>query len=154
MKIVVLSDIHGLVTYAERIIELEQPDEVIFCGDGLREIQESAKFFRKVRFHFVKGNCDFAGDCFEQYITLGGKNIFITHGHRYNVKPESKLNYITLRSHARDLGADLVLFGHTHCPDICYMDGMILLNPGAVNAGKYAVVEIRDGKIQPELRSL
>ena len=153
MKILVISDIHGLVSYAERMIEKEKPDEVIFCGDGWREIDESRKFYKKARFHLVGGNCDFCGEP-ELYITLGGKNILITHGHRYNVKMERELAYITLRSHAADLGADLVLFGHTHNPDVVYRNGMIMLNPGAVMSGKYAVVEIIGEEIKPQLKSL
>ena len=153
MKILVISDIHGLVSYAERMIEKEKPDEVVFCGDGWREIDESRKFFKHVRFHTVGGNCDFCGEP-ELYITLGGKNIFITHGHRYNVKMERELAYITLRAHASEMGADLVLFGHTHYPDIVYRDGMIIVNPGAVMAGKYGVVEINGEEIKPQLKSL
>ena len=153
MKILVISDIHGLISYAERMIEKEKPDEVIFCGDGWRDINESAKFFKGVRFFLVQGNCDFYGEP-EQFITLGGKNIFITHGHRYNVKMERELAYITLRAHAASLGADLVLFGHTHLPDTVYRGEMVLLNPGAVANGKYAVVLIEGGQIKTELKSL
>ena len=154
MKILVLSDIHGLVSYAERMIERETPDEVIFLGDGLRDIKESAKFFKGVRFHFVQGNCDFFDAPEERFVLLGGKNIFFSHGHRYNVKMERQLNYITLRTKAADMGADIVLFGHTHQPDIVLMNGMVIMNPGAVMAGKYGVIEIAGDKILPELRSL
>ena len=154
MKILVLSDVHGLVSYAERMVEREQPDEVIFLGDGLRDIEQSARFFPKVRFHFVKGNCDFAGEKEEQCITLGGKSIYFTHGHRYNVKMERALNYITLRAHAAQLGADIALFGHTHQPDLVFMSGICMMNPGAVMAGKYGVIDLAAGEIKPELKSL
>lgn len=154
MKILVISDIHGLISYAERMIEREKPDEVIFLGDGYRDIKETARFYKSARFHFVGGNCDFYSDNEEQFITLGGKNIFFTHGHRYNVKMERQLNYITLRAHAADLGADIVLFGHTHTPDTVYMNGMILMNPGAVMAGKYGVLEMHGEEVKTELKSL
>ena len=31
MKILVISDIHGLLSFAENMIEKEKPDEGIFC---------------------------------------------------------------------------------------------------------------------------
>ncbi len=154
MKILVISDIHGLVSFAEKMIETEKPDEVIFLGDGYRDIKNSASFYKNVRFHYVGGNCDYYCEDAEQFITLGGKNIFFTHGHHYNVKMEKEMHYITLRAHAKALGADIVLFGHTHMPDLEYMDGMILMNPGAVMAYRYGVIEITDGQVKPELRRL
>ena len=154
MKILVLSDIHGLVSYAEKMIEREQPDEVIFLGDGLRDIKESSRFFQNVRFHFVQGNCDLFGEETERYITLGGKIIYFTHGHRFNVKMEGELRYITLRTRAAEFGADIVLFGHTHRPDLTYADGRILMNPGAVMAGKYGCITIEAEKVTPEIKSL
>ena len=154
MKILVLSDIHAHASYAERMIEKEQPDEVIFCGDGWKDMHEIAKFFPAVRFHCVAGNCDFFSENQELFITLGGKNIFAAHGHRFNVKMEPSLAYITLRAHALDLGADIILFGHTHRPDVQYRNGAVILNPGAVMDGKYALITIENGEVKPELRSL
>ena len=154
MKILVMSDMHGLISYGERIIEKEKPDEVIFLGDGLRDMKRSAAFFKNIRFHYVKGNCDFYDAPEKQQIKLGGKNIFFTHGHLFNVKMERELRYITLRSYTASLGAQIVLFGHTHQPDLVYADGMCMMNPGAVMAGKYGVLEINGESIRPELRSL
>lgn len=151
MKILVLSDVHSMISYAERIIEQEKPDEVFFCGDGLRDMQESAKFYPSIRFHFVAGNCDFLSAQAEQMITLEGKSIFLTHGHRYNVKLEYRLGYLTLRERAKALGADIVLFGHTHEADTCYRDGLVMMNPGAVNNGRYGVITIENGVIYPKL---
>ncbi|MBR2591090.1 MAG: YfcE family phosphodiesterase [Clostridia bacterium] len=154
MKILVISDIHGSVSYTERIIEREKPDEVIFLGDGYRDIKESAQFYPDIRFHLVGGNCDYYCDEQERLISLGGKSIFFTHGHRYNVKLERQLNYITLRAHAANLGADIVLFGHTHVPDTVYMNAMIMMNPGAVMAGQYGIIEIVGDEVKTELKRL
>lgn len=154
MKILVISDVHGRISLAERMLERENPDEVFFLGDGLREISESAKFFPKIRFHMVAGNCDFMAGKEQCVIKISGKNIFYTHGHRYNVKMEREMNYITLRSAAMDCGADIVLFGHTHQPDLFFMNGMCIMNPGAAAAGKYGIIEINRNEIKPELRTL
>ena len=154
MKILVISDIHGLGSFAEQMIELESPDEVIFLGDGYRDIHERMRFYRDIRFHTVGGNCDLYADKPEQLITLGGKNIFFTHGHHYNVKLERELNYITLRAHAAQQGADIVLFGHTHIPDTVYTNGLIMMNPGAVMARQYGVLEINGEEVKAELKRL
>ena len=154
MKILVISDIHGMVSFAESMIEKETPDEVIFLGDGFRELQKSALLYKDIRFHFVGGNCDVCCDTDEQCISLCGKNIFFTHGHHYNVKMEKEMHFITLRSRAKELGADVVLFGHTHEADLEYMDGMCIMNPGAVMGYRYGVIEISGNEVKPELRRL
>ena len=139
MKILVISDIHGLLSFAENMIEKEKPDEVIFCGDGYRDLKRSAPFYKDVRFHYVGGNCDLYAETDEQCITLGGKNIFFTHGHHYNVKMEKEMHYITLRSRAKEMGADIVLFGHTHRRTDTTVDGIRIFNPGSASRP-------RDGK--------
>lgn len=154
MKLIILSDVHGRQSYAERILEKEKAQNVIFLGDGYRDMQALADFFKEVRFWSVHGNCDGFGGESEQCITLGGKRIFFTHGHRYNVKMERETAYITLRSEAVRQGAQIVLFGHTHVPDIVYRGGMILLNPGAVANGRYGVIEMGEETVKPELKQL
>ena len=154
MKILVLSDIHGRTSYAENIMEREQPDEVIFLGDGLSDVRQIEPFYPRVRFHTVQGNCDFGAEKTVHVLTLASKTIFCTHGHRFQVKLEREMNYITLRSAAAAYEADIILFGHTHLPDIVYMDGAVLMNPGAAANGKYGVITLEDDNILPELKSL
>ena len=44
------------------------------------------------------------------------------------------------------------LYGHTHFQKMEWRSGILILNPGAVNDGKYAVLNInRLGAIDPEL---
>ena len=47
------------------------------------------------------------------------------------------------------MGADLVIFGHTHIP-YCENNGkIILLNPGSVKMSQtFGVIEIENGKIK------
>lgn len=70
--------------------------------------------------------------------------IFVTHGHLYGVKRD----LTALAGAAKDAGARLALFGHTHIQHLEERGGITLLNPGT--AGRfghsgYAVVEIKDG---------
>ena len=54
-----------------------------------------------------------------------------------------------------EIGADIVLFGHTHCPQIVRVDEMVLLNPGSVfrqgntRQPTYGIIEITNGNIKP-----
>jgi putative phosphoesterase len=115
MNVLVFSDSHGRQDNIREALarQISPPDAVIFLGDGLRDMD--AIDFGKVRTYLVSGNCDgMMASLFdipdEQLIVIGGKRIFITHGHKYHVK--SVLSPLILRAH--ELGADIVLFGHTH----------------------------------------
>ena len=61
--------------------------------------------------------------CRINLIELGGLNL-MEHGH---LVP----NLMTLAFRAKDHGADLALFGHTHEPLCEYAYGVMLLNPGS-----------------------
>ena len=63
------------------------------------------------------------------------------HGHKYNVK--SSLLPITYKG--KEVGADIVLFGHTHRAYLDEIDGMTIMNPGSVSG--YGIIEIIDDKI-------
>ena len=74
---------------------------------------------------------------------------FPTHGHRYHVK----FGYQRLEYAAREVGAQVVLFGHTHVPYCEQYDGLWLLNPGACGGqnGSYGLVIIEDKNITCKL---
>jgi predicted phosphodiesterase len=83
------------------------------------------------------------------FITLSGKKILFTHGDLYGVK--YGMDGIT--SLARENGADIALFGHTHIPLERYIsDGerpLYLFNPGSAGAPyrcptSYGIIQISD----------
>jgi predicted phosphodiesterase len=39
----------------------------------------------------------------------------------------------TIAAAARSAGAEAALFGHTHVPQTCTLDGIFVLNPGSVS---------------------
>ena len=55
---------------------------------------------------------------------------------------------------AKEAGANLVLYGHSHRQAVDEQEGIILLNPGALKAGDYAVVTLDRGKIGWQLKNL
>lgn len=145
MKLLILSDTHQSLGFAYDAIEKERPDAVLHLGDLLTDAEDLSFACQEPDFYYVPGNGDYALTV-PKNLTLefDGVRIFMTHGHLYGVKRDLSM----LTCAAKDAGAQLALFGHTHIQHMEERDGITLLNPGA--AGRfgrsgYAVVEITDG---------
>ncbi len=141
MKVLVISDTHGNVNRAFSAHTLSEPvDAIIHLGDGCAE----ADLLREaldVPVINVAGNCDPGSDAPRERVwECEGKRILLTHGDAYKVKS----GLARLRQRAEEVGADAVLFGHTHQGVLENHDGLLLVNPGALsNAGhhrSYAVL--------------
>ncbi len=141
MRILVVSDIHESETALWAALD-EQPTArtVLFLGDGLRRVEQTAERFTEHTFYTVPGNCDFAAMQPKARLEIiGGKRIFFTHGHLYGVKSDPE----PLWTAARERGADIVLFGHTHQPMQEYRDGLYILNPGSLGyGGTYGYIDL------------
>jgi putative phosphoesterase len=156
MKILVISDTHGDISKAEKVIKANKgTDMVIHLGDYFRDAQKLAGLFPGIHFEYIYGNSDFmiGGVPAEKILDLYGKRIFITHGHRYSVK----WDYNKLFKKAEELNADIVLFGHTHIPDMVKNGKVCILNPGSTSdprggiKGAYAIIEIENGVLSPRI---
>lgn len=156
MKACVFSDSHGLVGHMITVIELEKPDICFFLGDGERDVIRLEEHFPDLPIYAVRGNCDFRTDLQRLIVcNVEGVIIFATHGHLSNVKYEDDLRTLTYQ--AKEAGADIALFGHTHCQHLSENDGITLLNPGPAGFGYYpgyAVLNIENGTFTAELRSI
>ncbi|SKA90033.1 hypothetical protein SAMN05443428_11016 [Caloramator quimbayensis] len=144
MRIGVVSDSHGNLYMLDKAIKsMGNLDYIIHLGDEYRDIIKVNEKY-KLPIEYVSGNNDFGAERIpEKILSISGKKIFITHGHRYNV-------YFGLESlyfKALETDAELVLYGHTHVQDIKSKGDIILLNPGSVSRPRdtkpgCAVVEI------------
>lgn len=150
MRILVISDIHGRGRAVEEILYLhEKVQHIIFLGDGLNDLEDIEYIFDDKTFYKVAGNCDwFSKEKTTGTIELNGKRIFYTHGHNFNVK----FGLTDFRRAAKQQGADIALYGHTHVPYTEYDDGLYIMNPGAVTPsgdGKvcYGIIDIEPGGI-------
>ncbi len=146
MRILVISDTHGNTRRLYEAIDA-QPEAryVLFLGDGLRDADEAARRYPDREIWSVSGNCDAGAILWnapiEREETLGGRRIFFTHGHRYDVK----YGLDRLEAEARARGAQIALYGHTHRAETHYADGLYVMNPGSLGAGmppSYGVVDI------------
>ena len=151
LRLLVLSDIHNRGSLAEKAI-FSQPEakHILFLGDGLSAFQEISSFVGGRYFYAVAGNCDFsASEPSFKLITVEGRKIFMAHGHTFNVKWDTG----RFADHAASLGADIALYGHTHRAKIEYINGMYLINPGAVGSSEpsYATIDITKAGIVPNI---
>ena len=153
MRVLVLSDSHGMTRPLERAIDLHPDIEhIIFLGDGLADIEDIKRYYNK-RFYIVRGNCDFAsGLPVVDTVTVNGKKILFTHGHTLDVKYTTE----RLLNLAKQSGADIALFGHTHIAYSEYKDGVYIINPGSVSrsrngADSYAIIDIVKEGLMPNI---
>lgn len=157
MKVLIVSDTHGRHGNLRKAVEESgEFDVLIHLGDveGGEEYIDAVADCEK---HVIKGNNDFYSRLpKEELFCLNGKTIFITHGHEYHVAFETE----TVERIGRGRGADVIMFGHSHCPYLDVQDDVVLLNPGSLSyprqkgrRGSYMIMEIDDdGKMAFEQR--
>ena len=128
MKLLVLSDSHGNVDNMARAVELTQPRHILHLGDCLRDAQALHERFPDLPMDTVPGNCDW-GSCDqpERLLEFEGVRDLMMHGHTRNVKSSP----LAAQYAAREWGADVLLFGHTHVPLVDNDGTLLTLNPGA-----------------------
>lgn len=129
-RVVAFSDTHGCFRAINRIIKKnEQADLFIFLGDGEKELEQIRQIYPEKHIVSVQGNCDTSSNSPKAlaYTVPGGRKIFCTHGHEYNVY----FSFDKLCYAAQELGAQVVLFGHTHERYYSYSDGLYIVNPGS-----------------------
>lgn len=141
MKILLLSDSHGRVSKIKQAMENEKFDQVVFCGDGLRDFD----YIDDDSIIKVAGNCDWGNVCEagEVIKDFDGIRCLITHGHLF----KAKFGFGGLVKEAKLSNVPLVLFGHTHRQTDEEADGVRLVNAGSIANGQYCIIEILDGKI-------
>ena len=152
MRIVVFSDTHGSLRSVLKIIRKhEKADLFIFLGDGEKEITHINELYPNIKILSVKGNCDFRTQAPDElvYTAPDGRKIFAAHGNTYGVNSsKDRLFY-----RGKELGASVVLFGHTHCRYLSYEEEMYMLNPGSAAqprdglAPSYAFIDLLDNSI-------
>lgn len=148
MRIIIISDSHGRQSCILSVFDAEPSAEyAFFLGDGICEAKEAfALHSNKVTCKAVRGNCDFYSTLpYYDTITVKGVKIYMTHGHMEEVK----FGLENLKLKARENGAQIALFGHTHEQFYKYEQGLHLFNPGSIQDGRYGVIDITKAGIIP-----
>ena len=151
MKILFLSDIHGVPSTLEAAFESAATlgyDKIALLGDllyhgprnGVPDFYDPVKVakmlnLRKDRIIAVRGNCDAEVDqmMFEfpmmgdyQVLEAGSETFFLTHGHLFNEYRLPPLGMGTVLAH-----------GHTHIPELKQLvPGLKIFNPGSISLPK------------------
>ncbi len=137
MKILIVSDTHGNNRYLYNVLaSVKGLDEMIHLGDIGAALNNNIEEVSKMPCFRVRGNTDGSDVMLpeESIVMVGRHKAFITHGHLYGVN----YNYNEICHHARSVGCDTVMFGHTHVPLIEEYNGMQLINPGSISQPRQA----------------
>lgn len=129
MKILIVSDTHRKNENYFKLLEMHHPDMVIHCGDAEGSeyaLTQAADCPVKI----VLGNNDFFSDLpREQEFNIGKYKVWLTHGHNYYVSMGSE----TIKKEAAARQMDIVIYGHTHRPEVDLSGKVIALNPGSLS---------------------
>lgn len=150
MTILVLSDSHSTLRFMQQCVETIKPNALIHLGDYFDDGTALKELFPNIPFFQVPGNCDRyrcpPGQPEILVDSVCGVRLYMTHGHRHQVKS----GIGALLKDARAARVDAVLYGHTHAAD-CHReaDGLWVMNPGSSGyyGGSAGMIETRDGSI-------
>ena len=149
MLALVISDTHGSTVNLERLLERFTKLDMVFHLGDVEGDEDYIQTLIYQKFHcatlFVRGNMDFMSrEPSSQVVNWAGQTIFMTHGHNYGVGYE----YDRLIQAAKEAGANIAMFGHTHMPYLSREEGIMLLNPGSLSKPRqegrepaYAILE-------------
>ena len=150
MKAIICSDLHGSLTSAsalKEIVEKEKADLVLMLGDflyngprnGVYDDYDPEKVIEILNSFADKiiaceGNCDARIDQellnfkmpLVNQVILHGRAIYLVHGDLLDKK------MLELKP------GNILLYGHTHKPNVQVVEGVLLLNPGSIALPKQA----------------
>ncbi len=157
MRIGVVSDTHGKAEFFRKALEqMGKIDLLIHAGDHYRDaIGISNELGIKVV--AVVGNCDWhVQGPQEEELEVEGFRILVTHGHLYGVKTDNT----RLAERLKKGKYNLIIYGHSHVPEITSLPGGFLFNPGSVSSPRqgssrsFGIVEIGKNGLVPYIHQL
>ncbi|GAJ99311.1 metallophosphoesterase [Geomicrobium sp. JCM 19055] len=150
-RLLVMSDTHRDRQWLETVVERHKSDvdAVFHCGDS--ELDTDDPLLEAIT--IVRGNTDFEIDFPSfQTTTIDNVTIWQTHGHLLHV---TRNDQQALHAAAKEKGADLVLYGHTHIPNVEHIDEkMHIVNPGSLLMPRggyeptYCIITIEESKVK------
>ncbi|MED4037515.1 metallophosphoesterase [Niallia taxi] len=152
MKVLIVSDSHGLVNELQVLKERHKEEAELFlhCGDSELPIDDKAISGYVV----VQGNCDYYAKYPEETIQeVNGKKLLMVHGHLYGVKSSvSRLLY-----RAKEVGAQIACFGHSHYLGMEMIEDVLFINPGSLRLPRgrmektYVILSVEDKTLKTEV---
>lgn len=147
MRILVLSDSHGNVGKMAQCVDFVEPNVILHLGDCEQDFSALRRSYPSIPMQSVPGNCDWGSVSTPEILTeYNGVRILMMHGHTRNVKASTMSAYYA----AKELQAQILLFGHTHQPLVEFDGSLWVMNPGSIGKGfppTYGVITLLNGKI-------
>ena len=148
MKILIVSDTHGNLRNFEKVLECEKDIGMMLHLGDVEKDEDYLETVMECPVYIVAGNNDFFSDLPNEIVVQIGKyRVFMTHGHGYYVSAHTR----RLKEAARSRRADIVVYGHTHRPNIDMTDDVIAVNPGSISyprqegrRGTYIIMEVTE----------
>jgi len=148
----VLSDSHGDLNAAHKVLQNETFDMILHLGDSIEDMFELRDCY-DIPVEGVIGNVDYVteGDSIK-IITLEGYKIMLCHGHKFKVN----LGLDYLYSYAASHNYNIALYGHTHQPIIFEKD-VFVMNPGSISRPRnvpdpsYGIITLTEDSIKGEI---
>ncbi len=134
MRVGLISDTHGMLR-PEVFAAFHGVDYIVHAGDiGDPDIIVSLEAIAPVtavwgntdRWDIVKDHPEIAE------IDLDGVRTVVIHGHQYGSPTATRV----AQAHP---GAGLVVFGHSHQPEIVKHEGVLAVNPGSAGPGRFTL---------------
>lgn len=156
MRVLVVSDSHGRNIYLNKALEQAGAFDFFMHLGDLEGSEDFIEAFVEAPKELISGNNDYFSDIErEKIVELAGHRIFMTHGNRYGVYTGMDC----LREEGKKRGADIILFGHTHCPYI-EQEEVVMINPGSITHPRqegriptYVIMDLKeDGEVEIELK--
>ena len=130
MRILIISDTHGSHRNLDELLEREKDIDMLLHLGDVENDDDYIEAVMDCPVHIVAGNNDYFSYLpREKEIQIGKYKVFMTHGHNYYVS----MNTERLRQAARQRGADIVMYGHTHRPKVDASEDVIVVNPGSLS---------------------
>lgn len=159
----VISDTHQNLDYLNKVIKLfrqAQVELIIHLGDDYPDIDETAQGIKVIKVPGVYDpEYEIGSIPHRQVVELSGIKVLLTHSAQSH-ENDSRDDVAPLEL-ARQEGAKLILYGHSHIPAIEEKEGLIWLNPGHLkladkkgHPASYAVIIIEAGKLEIEITDL
>lgn len=143
MRIACASDAHRAFEKDALLVDsLPRVGALCFLGDVDDDAEVLAPLLAQKQpralFYAVAGNNDpLSSRAKTLTIDLGGTRAMLTHGHLFRSRR-------AMAKAAKEQGCGLVLYGHTHTQSAEVIAGVHVVNPGALRAGQWALLEIGD----------
>ena len=150
LQVGVISDTHGLLR-PEAVRQLAGVDHILHAGDvGAPDILDRLREIAPVT--AIRGNVDVSGPCAAlpqtEAVDIGGCLFYLVHAIQdLDIVPAAA-------------GVKVVVYGHSHKPEVSERDGVVYLNPGSAGPRRFTLpitlarAVIENGSVRVRIVSL